>query len=229
MVAFQKASLVKLLILENKCPQCKCLFLPIKAQKYCSARCRGLNWYYKHCGAKPKQHICEQCGKEFVHKFKKVRFCSRNCGLSKNRHSNVERTRAWGRQNYWNNRDHHLKTQANYRARSGINAKRIKSGDAAFNALKQRCSNPNNKSFKYYGGKGVQCLLSKKEFKNIYFRTAFCERCNVILSDFNRKIGRNSRTIDRIDSSKNYEVNNIQIICRSCQSKRVHEKYGKKS
>lgn len=180
------------------CSQCDAQFESvIKSQIYCSRQCRGLAWYYKHEGAKPKRHTCEQCDIQFVHKFKHVKFCSKNCSDKYYRNKRREKLREWGR-------------------------KYTRRGDSAFNTIKQRCTNPNSSSYKYYGAKGVECKLTKQEFKSIYFRTKNCEVCEVKLSDKNRRGGKNSRTIDRIDPNSHYEIHNVQVICRSCQSRRAN-------
>jgi len=35
---------------------------------------------------------------------------------------------------------------------------------------KQRCINKNNQFYKYYGGRGIKCLITKEEIKKLWFR-----------------------------------------------------------
>lgn len=65
-------------------------------------------------------------------------------------------------------------------------------------AMKQRCSNPNLNSYKYYGKKGIKvCDEWKTNFENFYLWS---------LSNGYKK----GLTLDRIDNSKNYEPNNCR-------------------
>jgi hypothetical protein len=85
-----------------------------------------------------------------------------------------------------------------------------------FNIL-ARCNNPNNPSYYRYGGNGIKCLLTKEEFMKIFFSTETCENCGVKLNDKNRKL-KDGRTLDRIAAGGNYELGNLRVVCRSCNS-----------
>lgn len=68
---------------------------------------------------------------------------------------------------------------------------------ATWQALKDRCSNPNNKSYKYYGGRGIMvCERWKDSFENF-------------LADMGRKPTA-SHSIDRIDNDGDYEPGNCR-------------------
>jgi len=41
----------------------------------------------------------------------------------------------------------------------------------AFQNIRQRCTNRNNKDFADYGGRGIECALSQDEFADVYYRT----------------------------------------------------------
>tara|TARA_B100000686_G_scaffold280421_1_gene301554 strand:- start:114 stop:482 length:369 start_codon:yes stop_codon:yes gene_type:complete len=45
----------------------------------------------------------------------------------------------------------------------------------AFQNIRQRCTNRNNKDFDGYGGRGVECALLQEEFAEVYYRTDCCE------------------------------------------------------
>ena len=63
---------------------------------------------------------------------------------------------------------------------------------------RQRCNNPKHKTFKYYGGRGIQCLLTIEEIKKLWFR------------DKAWKLKEPS--IDRKDNDKDYLFSNCQFI-----------------
>lgn len=67
-----------------------------------------------------------------------------------------------------------------------------------FDWMKYRCTNPNCKDYKYNGGKGIKCLITKEEIKELWFRDKayLMER----------------PSIDRIDSTGNYEIGNCRFI-----------------
>lgn len=70
--------------------------------------------------------------------------------------------------------------------------------------IKQRCNNPNNKSYKDYGERGIKCLISSEELKILYFRD-------------NAKDMKNP-TIDRIDNDGDYCLENCRYIEKSLNS-----------
>lgn len=76
--------------------------------------------------------------------------------------------------------------------------------------MKGRCNNPNNKSYKWYGGKGIKVeWKTYQDFKNDMY------------SDYlkHREIyGHKNTTIDRIDSSKNYCKENCRWATMQVQN-----------
>lgn len=39
-----------------------------------------------------------------------------------------------------------------------------------FNYINNRCNNKKNSNYKYYGGRGIKCLITKEELKTLWFR-----------------------------------------------------------
>ena len=66
-----------------------------------------------------------------------------------------------------------------------------------WNDIKTRCNNPNNKSYKYYGGKGINCdcWSNFMDFKNDMYES-YLEHSSLY--------GEENTSIDRIDVNGNY-------------------------
>ena len=68
-----------------------------------------------------------------------------------------------------------------------------------FNDIKQRCNNPDCKSFKNYGGRGIQNKFeSLDKFRDYVVNELQADPCNL--------------DIDRIDNNGHYEPGNIRFI-----------------
>lgn len=66
------------------------------------------------------------------------------------------------------------------------------------NNIKTRCTNQNRKEYKDYGGRGIQCRITEKELKYLWFR--------------DKAYNMNYPTIDRKNNDGNYELNNCRYI-----------------
>lgn len=64
--------------------------------------------------------------------------------------------------------------------------------------LKSRCGNPLDIKYKYYGGKGIKLKLTKLDLVRLWARDKASEM--------------KKASIDRIDSNKDYEINNCRFI-----------------
>lgn len=76
--------------------------------------------------------------------------------------------------------------------------------------MRARCNNPNNKSFKYYGGKGV---LVCDEWSDYSVFKRWAENNGY---DKNAKYG--DCTIDRINPNGNYEPSNCRWVDMATQN-----------
>lgn len=84
---------------------------------------------------------------------------------------------------------------------------------AAFRTINQRCTDPRCDSYPYYGAKGIKSELLKKDFVPWY-----CGK--LILFDGNLK----DASVGRIDHSKNYTMDNIEVQSVSENSKEMNKR-----
>lgn len=106
-------------------------------------------------------------------------------------------------------------TRANFKHGEAVHGKRSRLCTIWY-GIKKRCSNPNEPSYKYYGGKGISIC---KEWKNSY----------VTFRDWALANGyQDNLVIDRIDNDKGYSPNNCQWITRSENSKKSQRERRKK-
>lgn len=73
-------------------------------------------------------------------------------------------------------------------------------------AARNRCNNPKNSHYKYYGARGIKCFLNLEEIKNLWIRD---NAKNMVCP-----------TIDRIDNDGDYILDNCRFIERSENSRR---------
>ena len=71
--------------------------------------------------------------------------------------------------------------------------------------IKQRCTNPNNPQYRYYGGRGV----------------TMCDRWLNSFEDFYADVGGRpaGMTLDRVDNNKGYELTNVRWATKSEQAR----------
>lgn len=109
----------------------------------------------------------------------------------KNRERILARNRAWNEAN---------KERAKNRAKAAA------PWSGSWSNTKSRCENPAHNSYEYYGGKGIRLLLTFDEMGLLWSRDG--------ASAMNRA------SIDRIDSAKDYTLDNCRFIEQSENSRR---------
>lgn len=80
----------------------------------------------------------------------------------------------------------------------------------AWNCMRARCNNPNNKSFKNYGGRGITICKEWDEFVNF--------REWAINNGYNEEATGKECSLDRIDVNGNYEPCNCRWVDAKTQS-----------
>lgn len=79
----------------------------------------------------------------------------------------------------------------------------------ALSAARQRCSNPNDKKYGYYGARGIKCLITKAE---------------LMASIGPRPSARYS--LDRINNDGNYELGNLRWATVLTQNRNKRQRHG---
>lgn len=97
---------------------------------------------------------------------------------------------------------------------NGIEMKRKSKWETSYVCLKSRCNNPNATGYKRYGGRGIKCLISKKEVQKLWFR--------------DKAYLMKRPSIDRIDNDGNYTYDNCQFIELGENSRKANKNKGKK-
>ena len=130
----------------------------------------------------------------------------------KNRRKIKEREKA----QYTANREEILKRQKEYYVGNRdeiLEQQKIKRAEKPwithYNNAKRRCADPNDISFRYYGGRGIKPLLTIDEMEFLYkwYNAEDMER----------------PSIDRIDNDGNYEFSNCRFIEQSENTRRAHK------
>lgn len=88
----------------------------------------------------------------------------------------------------------------------------------AWFAMKRRCTNPKDKSYKNYGGRGIKVCDRWLESPKNY------------INDIEKTIGKKPtkyHTLDRIDNDGNYEISNVRWADKSEQAVNQRHKTGK--
>ena len=83
-------------------------------------------------------------------------------------------------------------------------------------SIKDRCTNSKDSNYKWYGGKGIECLITNEELKFLWFRDeAYLMK---------------KPSIDRLDNDGNYYLENCRYIeLGDNVAKRNHENFLKRN
>lgn len=84
----------------------------------------------------------------------------------------------------------------------------------SWEAMRQRCNNPNHKHFNYYGGRGIKICTEWDDFWNFYADMGECPEKAVL---------------DRIDSCKDYSPDNCRWVSRSESSFNTRKQHNNTS
>lgn len=88
-----------------------------------------------------------------------------------------------------------------------------------FSGIDARCNNPNATNFKRYGGRGIRCLITRKEFDVWFFINA--EKLGYA-DTFPRSV-----EIDRIDNNGHYEFSNMRLISKTENIRKAYREVDK--
>ena len=129
----------------------------------------------------------------------------------KNREKILEKAKAWraahpDKVKAWNRKarkKHRKKINARERAARQRPHRRLRQ---CWNNLLKRCNNPRHATYRYYGGRGIKNFLTFEELKSLW------ERDNAA--------GMRKPSLDRVDSSRHYVLENCRIIEQSENSAR---------
>lgn len=91
-------------------------------------------------------------------------------------------------------------------------------------SMKQRCCNPKNRKYPYYGGRGIRVCDEWQEYETF--------RAWAYANGYNEKAKYGDSTIDRIDVNGNYEPNNCRfadLFVQSQNRRNVIERRHKKA
>jgi hypothetical protein len=88
---------------------------------------------------------------------------------------------------------------------------------SVFQQARQRCTNPNHQSYAYYGARGIRVEYSVREFIGWY------------LHQLSKNPGIQKPATGRIDHSKNYRLDNIEMVEHSDNTIEVNTRLGNPS
>lgn len=149
--------------------------------------------------------MCIFCNKYFISKSKDKKYCSSYCNKRHYVLLNPNKKKAWDKKYKKHNRLRLNLKQIEYNKKYPWRETYYK--------IKYRCNNKTYFGYKYYGGKGIKCLITIEELKLLWYR--------------DKAYLMKKPSIDRIDSAKNYEFNNCRYIELSENISRSHKRKEK--
>ena len=158
-----------------------------KQEKFCSKNCENIRHNEKRRKCEHYKN-CIECKKKLINRQRK--FCGGNCERRFYYKNNLEKERA-KHKNWRKNNKEKIKFYDIHYKENHPWIKHLK-------AIKSRCNNPNKDNYKYYGARGIECLLTKENIKNLWFRD------NADLMD--------KPNVHRINNNGNYTLENCEFI-----------------
>lgn len=81
--------------------------------------------------------------------------------------------------------------------------------------IKQRCNNPNNKSYKDYGGRGIKCSINEYELKKLWFRDKAYEMTQSTISRKNHDLNYIYDNCEYLEKRKNSAERNKRVSSKT--------------
>jgi len=131
------------------------------------------------------QKVCNKCGKEKL-------FSEFSKGNAK------YNLLSWCKDCYKLYRLEHPDKRIEYKQLQYLNYKKETPWKFTFKLIKQRCNDESNPSYQRYGLRGIKCLITEGELKELWFRDKAYEM--------------KKPSIDRIDNDGNYCIENCRYI-----------------
>jgi len=235
---------------DHVCPVCSTLFIPSRSNaKYCSHKC-GAKIYRDNHKKKPKIHNCIVCGLEF-HTFTSTqRHCSKKCWSKTYQNENNERYVEYREKNREKikanaeiyrekNKDKIKAKQKAYCEKNKVKRKANHEEWYKTNSVKLKAKRAANKEERCRDSGHVYRILirskkhapvemTREEFVSWYVsKSKNCCYCgisenNLKYVDWIPKTYRFRLQIERINGDKNYELDNIDLACHTCNQ--LHQK-----
>lgn len=164
---------------------------------------------------------CIVCGQELTGKQRK--YCSDKCTQRAHYVKNQDKRKEWQKAYYERNRESRINYSRQNKNKNPKYYKQYMKANRAKFILKdinRRCYDKTHKSYRYYGAKGIINLLSLSDIEGLLKNIHDCPICGKPMM---RDSKTDKPTIDRIDSKGHYELSNVRIICKSCNSRRARK------
>ena len=82
-----------------------------------------------------------------------------------------------------------------------------------YSKIHQRCNNPKDVHYSRYGAKGIECLISRERYVELFLKSDKCPICGDL---FNSSDPKKRISTHRKDNNKGYVEGNIIFICILC-------------
>jgi hypothetical protein len=144
---------------------------------------------------------CNQCRKDYAEKNKEhIKNYQKNYNLENKEELKKKKHEYYliNQKTFKNNAAIQRKNNPNYNTDYYQEHSKNNPWKYTFFNIKQRCENPKANDYKYYGGRGIKCLITPEEIKELWFRDKAYEM--------------NKPNIDRKDNNGDYIFSNCRFI-----------------